>query len=606
MRQLKFQRKLFLTYVSIVCVILLLFSLFFYHQISHQLIQKEQDSLTVLNDSFLTQTDSVIEDLDIVSANINYSSLMQNKLDDSYHLALNENTLPELAALFVTINGTDIKADQINLYDLTGNVAYVGMLTNVDTIDPSSLSWFDTVQSLGGKKLISIPYHTAIYSKSANYKEWFISVYRTYTNPYSTNIGAIETVKRCKNVFQAILSYEKKNRNENPASVYIFSSDGTLIYPYDVTNTEAATLKIYMQAYQKQDNDTGIFSFLNTVNHTKEHCAFHYSSYTDWVYITVQKESVILKPVNHLIFQLLCMVSILLFFALLYSYKTSKRLVRPLCHLKHLIQHMEINNLGDETDLKYDIPYYELKELYSAFQNMRNTLQISMQELLESRQQEYKATNLALQSQANPHFYFNTLSSIIVLAENQKCDDVISLCKALTKIMRYITDSTNSIVTLEQELNYVKQYLYCMKVRYQSSLNYSIHVDASLFALKLPKLIIQPLVENAIKYGTDCAPPWEINISGKSYPDHWEIVVTDSGTGFSAKVLENLYRNIAQADTLTGIPELQINGLGLMNVYLRWKFFVGKSMIFKIENTAENHGSCTLGAYHNLPANELT
>jgi len=70
--------------------------------------------------------------------------------------------------------------------------------------------------------------------------------------------------------------------------------------------------------------------------------------------------------------------------------------------------------------------------------------------------------------------------------------------------MRYITKTTNPYVTLEDEIEYISKYLYCMKVRYQSSLNYTIEIDSSLFDLKVPKLIIQPLVENALKYGTNC------------------------------------------------------------------------------------------------------
>ena len=77
----------------------------------------------------------------------------------------------------------------------------------------------------------------------------------------------------------------------------------------------------------------------------------------------------------------------------------------------------------------------------------------------------------------------------------------------LSRIMRYITNTTETTVTLKDELDYVQKYLYCMKVRYQSSLNYSIHVDESLLSQPVPKLIIQPIVENAIRYGSNCAPP---------------------------------------------------------------------------------------------------
>ena len=87
------------------------------------------------------------------------------------------------------------------------------------------------------------------------------------------------------------------------------------------------------------------------------------------------------------------------------------------------------------------------------------------------------------------------------------------MSRNLSRIMRYISNTSETTVTLREELDYVRKYLYCMKVRYQSSLNYSIDVDESLLDQPVPKLIIQPIVENAIKYGSDCEPPWTITIS---------------------------------------------------------------------------------------------
>ena len=112
------------------------------------------------------------------------------------------------------------------------------------------------------------------------------------------------------------------------------------------------------------------------------------------------------------------------------------------------------------------------------------------------------------------------------------------MCRNLSRIMRYITNTAETTVTLREELDYVQKYLYCMKVRYQSSLNYSIDVDESLLDQPVPKLIIQPIVENAIKYGSDCEPPWTITISSTINQNSWQIDVTDTGPGFTRKSQE--------------------------------------------------------------------
>lgn len=596
-RNITFQRRLFLTYVGIAGSFLLIFAFLFYHYVSGKLISNELNSLTILNESFVRQTDSVITGLDNTSANINYSTLMQSKLNSEHNLDLSEVNLPWLAELFVTINGIDLKCDQINIYDLTGQVAHVGMVTSTGSADISKLPWFDEVQTLGGRKLISLPYCTDRYSKTTRYPEWYISLYRTYTNQYNRSVGAIETVKRCKSVFKSILSYQKKNRSGDAPDVFVFNKDGSLLFPYDLNADGIEAASDYFREYSKHDiSGEGVFSFMDPDSRMTEHCACYCSSYTDWIYISSQPDSVILRPVYRLIRFLAVIVIILFCLAALLSYRFSLQLVKPIAHLKHIIQRMGIENLGNERTEGYNAMYIELDELYAAFQKMSDTLKTSMNELIESRQQEFKATNLALQAQANPHFYYNTISNIIVLAEDGRDREVITLCRSLTRIMRYITDSSSAAVTVGDEIEYVQQYLYCMKVRYQTSLNYTVSIDDALLTVPVPKLIIQPLVENAIKYGTDCTPPWHITVSGHIYEDRWQIDVIDSGNGFSDEIIKTIYGNIAEARERYGMPELHINGLGIVNVYLRWKFFMHDDMIFSIGNTPDGHGICSIGA----------
>ena len=209
MKHIKFQRALFFTYVLVSFLVLMIFAIFFYQYMSKLLIERELSSLSALNASFASQTDAVIKDIDLTSANINYSSLMQSKLDEDHEPDLSYDNLSELADLFVTINGSDIKADQINFYSLEGKMARVGMITSMTTVTISELPWFNDTLLLGGKKMIGRPYATDTYSKSAKYSEWLISLYRAYSNQYGQIVGAIETVKRCKSVFKSIISYQK-------------------------------------------------------------------------------------------------------------------------------------------------------------------------------------------------------------------------------------------------------------------------------------------------------------------------------------------------------------------------------------------------------------
>ena len=498
-----------------------------------------------------------------------------------------------MSDLFLSLSGTELKADQVNLYDFSGYVLQAGLSTMVKKTDSSRTEWLQKAREANGKKIITKPYSTYEYSKSAKYTQWMISVYRSFTNQYRRGVGVIETAKQCKSIFKSIISYEKKN-HDAAASVYVFNNDGELIYPYDISEENAEQIKPYFTLTDDSQTSTRLKSPLTGKN---VYATRADSKYTGFTYLTVQPESFILKPVYQMLQILLAVVAAFLLASVIVSYKLSRSVVKPVKHLKHIIQRMELDTLGQEKVTSYPVSVNELEELYQAFQHMSDNLKDSMMELTEAKEQEVRARSMALQTQINPHFYYNSLSSISVLAENGDCDTVVKMCRNLSMIMRYITDTGHTTVTLADELDYVRKYLYCMKVRYQSSLNYNIDVDESILTENVPKLLIQPLVENAIRYGSDCAPPWTITVSSYIADNCWKITVTDTGPGFSEEACARIAENLAKADQNPGLPELKINGLGTVNVYLRWKIFCKGDIIFEYGNTEDGHGMVSIGRY---------
>ncbi len=593
LKQTRFQTKLFRAYIFLVCLVLFSFAVFFYVFVSRQLINSQIQAMNTLNSSFLTQVDSELRDLDNVSVNINYSNISKNILDKSFDLNISSDMLEEMTDLFIALSGTEWKADQMNLYDTSGHVLQSGLTTMVRNVDSSQLEWMEHAQELEGSKIITKPYVTDKYSKSAKYKQWFISLYRSFNNQYGRSVGVIETVKQCKSIFKSIISYEKKNK-DNTAAIYIFDRDGNLIYPYNIEKEEADLIQKYYPLASSLKSGSSFFSPLTS---KKEYAAYEHSGYSGFTYMTVMPQSMILSPVYHLLEILLGVVAVILIVAAIISSRLSRTIVRPIKHLKHIIQRLELDTLGKEKATSYPVSVNELEELYQAYQIMSDSMKDSMNQLMEAKEQEVKSRILALQTQINPHFYYNSLSSIIVLAENGETDTVIKMCRNLSNIMRYITSTASTIVTLQEEIDYVQKYLYCMKVRYQTSLNYTIDIDEKLMNEKVPKLIIQPIVENAIKYGSDCEPPWHISIKGYILSDRWQIDVTDSGTGFTPQAIKKIKDNIKKATENPGIPELKINGLGTLNVYLRWSLFCKEDIIFTYGNTPEGHGIVSIGRF---------
>lgn len=590
-KRTRLQAKVFRYYLAMAGIILTVFSIFFYNFSSRNLLASQIQAMESINDSFLAQVDDAIGKLDITSININYSNMSKDILDNYFNLTITDATLKNLAQFFIAMSGTELKADQINLYDYSGMELQVGLSTMVKPADDKSMEFVAQTQLSGGSKIITTPYQTTLYAKPAKYNQWFISLYRSFYNQYGRPVGAIETAKQCKSIFKSVITYQKKHK-DSAATTLIFDKDKNLIYPYDIDNEKERNL---LASYYDTASSEPNVPFESPRGYGKEYATRTTSKYTGFTYLTIVPQNEILMPVHQMLKILAVAVSLIFFLSILISANLSKSIVKPIKHLKHIIQRLELDTLGEEKVMNYPVSVDELEELYQAFELMSEHLKTSMCQLMEAQEQEVKSRSLALQSQMNPHFYYNSLSSIMILAENGENDEVITMCKYLSKIMRYITDSTNQVVTLGDELEYVRKYLYCMKVRYQSSLNYSISVDEKLLSLSVPKLIIQPIVENAIKYGSNCAPPWSIRIESFLTEKDWRITITDSGTGFTEDALNKISSNIQKALENSGLPELKINGLGTLNVFLRWKLFCKEQIIFEYGNTPDGHGFVSIG-----------
>lgn len=584
-RQIRLQTVFFTAFAGMAVLFLLIFIIGFYRYQSNILVSQELTSLDNQASSFQAQTDAEIEKMDAVSININYSSTLRHLLGEK-KLYLNTVPLDDFADLCTTINGVDLKVDQINLYDFHSNILRVGESTTRDSYRVGDYPYVDNIFETGGQKVLSKPYGAYYLRKHSGSPEMYISLYRTYSDSHSNQTGVVETALRCKSIFRSVITYQ--NKAKDALKVHIYTDDGTCIYPY---NTDEESSFSYYDALKSAD---ALPYFNNPDTGKKEIVASAVSSYTGWTLVLSIPESQILSPVYQMLRQMTGLGIVLLFASLLLSYLLSHMLIRPIQHFQKEIQTTALATLDKEMPTPQGYQYKELYELNQSFSEMRSKLKVSMDELLETRKQEIKSRSMALQSQINPHFYYNSLASVIALAENDQSDDVIRMCRNLTKIMRYITNTEN-IVTVEDEINYVNQYLDCMKVRYQSSLNYMIDIDPGILQEKIPRLIIQPLVENAIKYGIDSEPPWGIAIHGYLTEDSWRIEVMDSGKGFSKESLQTIWERVHTAEGLLGLPEMQINGMGTLNVYLRWHLYAGDDMIFEIGNTEAGHAIVTIG-----------
>ena len=270
------------------------------------------------------------------------------------------------------------------------------------------------------------------------------------------------------------------------------------------------------------------------------------------------------------------------------TYRTSEATSRP---IREICEHVGQINLQEGTgyaEVETDID--EIEFLSHSLKEMSDNLEDSLNQIITLKDYEVHAKMLALQAQMHPHFLFNTLMMIASLAEEQGNDNIHRICMNLTSMFRYISADAGDGVCIYEEIRYVENYVEIMKERFPES-RVEIDIPLEIMDCRIPKLTIQPLVENAYKYCDRQKP--EIIIKGAAEEGGtWMISVTDNGKGFSpdekAKIMDKCREGIKNEKILSG----QIDGMGLVNVYVRLKLFFGEGMIYFIE---ENRGRIVIG-----------
>lgn len=194
----------------------------------------------------------------------------------------------------------------------------------------------------------------------------------------------------------------------------------------------------------------------------------------------------------------------------------------------------------------------------------------SLRELLDksvSRELLVKTTELrALQSQINSHFIYNVLESIKMMAEIEERYDISDAVTSLGELLRYSMRWSNSMVHLEEELNYIKAYMALQNLLYDFTVDLIIQVPEEYYSQQIPKMSLQPLVENAVMHGIEEAGvDAEITISLQEVDDHVEIEVTDTGQGMTDRELDLLQKRIKSPLN----TEKKRGGIGLRNVQER-------------------------------------
>ncbi len=520
---------------------------------------------------FSRSTDSLIEtqsreiNKQIV---LNYENYINSIIETSNYVQLASinldvvDSFKELQDIYL-IN-SDLKKDVVSifLFNQNGEKVLGNKVRPARETDIINESWF--VDAVEERQI----FHFSVsrdQNISAGREEQVIYVSRAVE--FTENGSRSEGVLLIELNFKIITDLALQTNLGDGGHILILDDDDSVIYSsgnYEQQSTgesvRIAVSRIF-GGFNATINSVAMYININTLSHTR------------WRIVTVNNVNDIAMTKKQIVY-LLLIISIISSLAsgsiaLLLSFRIS----RPLSELK---KSMFIIEQGDfNTKVKIS-GQKEIVRLASSFNSMIDKIS-SLMERIVSEQKEKRKTELrALQNQINPHFLYNTLDSIVWLAENQRTDDVITTVIALARFFRISISKGETFIPVEDEISHITNYLTIQKIRYVDKFEYTMDIDPEILKYRVMKLILQPIVENAIYHGVG-EESGLITIKGYKEDKLLVFEVINTGYGITEDQITEIKKILEGA-----VPG---NSVGMRNVYQRLKLYYGEDS--DIEITSE-------------------
>ena len=365
---------------------------------------------------------------------------------------------------------------------------------------------------------------------------------------------------------------------DNDFETVIYDDSGRKIYSSDSRS------KNQFQLIKKQGKDEGCIKSGNSL------LAYsYYKGYCISVSTRISFLKDIIIPILPAMFILLV---VFLGVSMIFANIMTENLSKPINSLQEAMIRTDYDNL-----LRQPISYMERQEIktiveientYEVYENLLERLENSKKKAEKMSFLQLRAQLDLMQAQVNPHFIYNVLN--IISAKGLMADDesICDMCDNLSKILRYSTNVKTKEATLRDEIAYLRDYLMLLKCRYEERLDYSISVKRDIEDVKIPKLALQQLVENAVKHGFKGDEILHVELEGIETAGGFRINIRDNGKGIEQERLDEIKRKIQelreQLDEAHENIEFEIGGMGVYNTFARLYLYYKKALTFQIDS----------------------
>ena len=441
-------------------------------------------------------------------------------------------------------------------------VAAAPVATEKENIDIVSQQWFVNALDQMENLHFSTPHVQNLFDNTSYRYYWVTSLSRAVelTNNGNSTLGVLLVDMNYSSIEQL---FNKANTDNSSEYVYLMDSNGEIIY-------HPKQKLIYTNLYDENNLEVIHYddgSHQEIFQGEKRLITVKTVSYTGWKIVSVVPMSAFNMGLYGTRMFVIMLMALSMLAIIILNQLVSARIAKPLKRLNESVKEWEAGNLNPDI---YIGGSQEVEHLGKTLRSTVEQIRQLMHDILYEQEEKRKSELDALQSQINPHFLYNTLDSIVWMIEGERYEDAVFMITQLASLFRISLSRGKTIISVEDEIQHAKNYMNIQKIRYKNSFTVDFEVEDDVMQCCTVKLVVQPLLENAIYYGVEGLDgDGEIHVRAYRKENDIYIEVCDNGLGMPEDMVEQLLTDNSRT-------RKHGSGVGLINVHNRIQLRFGK------------------------------
>ena len=548
------RRMIFLYFTAAEIVFASLVTLSLYQRMKAQYISSVTEEAEIIVDQTAAAVEDYLQRMIKLSDSLYYGVIKNADLKDP-------STAEKATILY---DSEKERISNIGVFSGTGELEFAVPAARVaDSVSVNELPLFSEALSRPDALLFSPPHVQRTFAGSEGQYRWGLTLARAVEirERASTHQGVL----MMELLYSGLQQYFDNVSIGTHGYIYMIGSDGEILYHPRMQLIESGIEEESQLAASAVRDGT----YSERYRGENRHVTVKTVGYTGWKLAGVTSErGFYLNNQKNLLFMGFIIGLLAYILALVNAY-ISSRITTPIRKLEHSVNVIESGDLEAEV---YIGGAEEIRHLGTSVQKMADRIRGLMQDIVTEHETRRRTEFDALQSQINPHFLYNTLDIIVWMIENEEKEKAVQIVTALGRFFRISLSRGRSIIPVKDELEHVRNYLMIQQNRFKNKFTYRVEADDAVLPMASVKLILQPIVENAIYHGMEFMDgDGEILVKAELKDGCTVMTVRDNGLGMTEETVEKLL-----SGDQPHAPSRRGSGIGVRNVHERIRIYFGE------------------------------